>query len=166
MRRAVIVKGLYISTSLLSIIICIWIRIHVHLTVVTLLKAGHWILNTCLEIRNMRLVLSAGAKFQQLTSMVVWSHFRKVQLLSCNSYDYAVMKRSQDSLPPNSPPTSPFPAQKKQKVSPSTSEGLSTQSTEGDDSQGWTKVEKRAAKKLKKTENKHNVCVHFLKLSG
>ena len=75
------------------------------------------------------------------------------------------MKRSQDSLPPNSPQTSPFPAQKKQKVSPSTSEGLSTHSTEEDDNQGWTKVEKRAAKKLKKTENKHNVCVRLFKLS-
>ncbi|CAL1697832.1 unnamed protein product [Somion occarium] len=63
------------------------------------------------------------------------------------------MKRSQEFLPVTSPETSPLPAQKKLKVSPRVSYGISVQETEVE-ADGWTKVEKRVARKLRKTESR------------
>ncbi|KAL4245414.1 REXO1/REXO3 family protein [Abortiporus biennis] len=66
------------------------------------------------------------------------------------------MKRSQEAVP--SSPQLALPALKKQKISPRVSHGISVPSAseasslEGGD--GWTKVEKRAAKKMRKTENR------------
>ena len=64
------------------------------------------------------------------------------------------MKRSQ---PPTTPPTPSSPAHKKVKMSPNPFEVLAV-----DTEDGWTKVEKRKAKKAKKVEAKIDVCVSSL----
>ena len=76
------------------------------------------------------------------------------------------MKRSQD-FSATSPSASSSPVSKRLKVSPRESHGISvpghqdvlmaTEDSEG----GWTKVEKRKAKKVKKVEGKLDVCVSF-----
>ncbi|EKM52741.1 uncharacterized protein PHACADRAFT_261348 [Phanerochaete carnosa HHB-10118-sp] len=66
------------------------------------------------------------------------------------------MKRSQESPAPAAPSSLP-PASKKLKVSPRESRGISTQDPQdvtGSSEDGWTKVEKRKAKKMKKVEGK------------
>lgn len=76
------------------------------------------------------------------------------------------MKRSQDFSPtPASQAGSP-PATKKLKVSPRDShDGFSTLDQQdvltatGNSEDGWTKVEKRKAKKMKRVEGKLDVCV-------
>lgn len=62
------------------------------------------------------------------------------------------MKRSQ---PSTTPPTPSSPAHKKAKMSPNPFEVLAD-----DAEDGWTKVEKRKAKKAKKVEAKIDVCVY------
>ena len=72
----------------------------------------------------------------------------------------AAMKRSQDFSPASPPSASPV--QKKLKMSPPVSHGLSMQGSLDDTAaseNGWTKVEKRKAKKLRRTEVKLDVCV-------
>ena len=62
------------------------------------------------------------------------------------------MKRSQPSTTPSTPSS---PVRKKVKMSPNPFEPLA------DDAEGgWTRVEKRKAKKAKKVETKIDVCVH------
>ncbi|GJE92989.1 ribonuclease H-like protein [Phanerochaete sordida] len=62
------------------------------------------------------------------------------------------MKRAQEFPVPASPSSLP-PASKKLKVSPRESSGISVQDP-GSSEDGWTKVEKRKAKKTKRTEGK------------
>lgn len=74
------------------------------------------------------------------------------------------MKRSQEFPAPVAPSSLP-PASKKLKVSPPESHSSSTQDPQavtGSSEDGWTKVEKRKAKKTKKVEGKLDVCVSTL----
>lgn len=66
----------------------------------------------------------------------------------------AAMKRSQ---PSTTPPAPSSPVHKKVKMSPNPFEVLAD-----DTEDGWTRVEKRKAKKAKKVEAKIDVCVHCL----
>jgi RNA exonuclease 1 len=71
-------------------------------------------------------------------------------------FSQVAMKRSQ----PSTTPTPSSPAHKKVKMSPNPFEVLVD-----DTEDGWTKVEKRKAKKTKKAEAKIDVCVSRLYFS-
>lgn len=69
------------------------------------------------------------------------------------------MKRSNPSTTPSTP-SSPIPVHKKARMSPNPFEVLVN-----DTEDGWTRVEKRKAKKAKKVEAKIDVCVSCLRSS-
>lgn len=73
-------------------------------------------------------------------------------------FSQVAMKRSQ---PSTGPPTQSSPAHKKVKMSPNPFEVLVD-----DTEDGWTRVEKRKVKKVKKVEAKIDVCVSRLCLSS
>ena len=86
------------------------------------------------------------------------------------------MKRSQEFSPAAASQSGSLPpASKKLKVSPRESPGSSTPDrpavltaagdADADANDGWTKVEKRKAKKMKRAEGKLDVCVSHLYLS-
>jgi RNA exonuclease 1 len=78
------------------------------------------------------------------------------------------MKRSQEFSPATASQAGTPPVSKKLKVSPRESNGISTPDQQdvltatGNADDGWTKVEKRKAKKTKKMEGKLDVCISTL----